>query len=70
MSYIRAVILLSVVLFFISGGASGLTAEDNLNYFRRDGGVSNLEADSLPEHLGSPEGFAGGRTWTPGIPHR
>jgi outer membrane protein assembly factor BamB len=55
MSYIRAAILSAVVCFFISGGAAVLAAEDNLNYFRRDGGVDLLEAGSLPERLDSPD---------------
>jgi outer membrane protein assembly factor BamB len=53
----RKTILLSVAWIFISGGAAILTAEDNLNYFRSDGGVSGLTAGSLPERLNSPDGL-------------
>jgi outer membrane protein assembly factor BamB len=57
MSFIRAVILLSIVWFFLSGCLAVLTAEDNLHYFRRDSGVPSLQADSLPERLDSPDGL-------------
>jgi outer membrane protein assembly factor BamB len=55
MSSIRIEIFLSVVWLFVSGNAAVLTAEDNLSYFRRDGGVTRLTADSLPERLDSPD---------------
>ena len=55
MSYIQKAFLLSVAGLFISGGAAVLIAEDNLNYFRRDGGVASLEAGLLPERLDSPD---------------
>ncbi len=54
MSYIQKAFLLSVAWLFISGGTAVLIAEDNLNYFRRDGGVASIEAGSLPERLDSP----------------
>ena len=55
MTYIRTAILLSVAWLFISGNTAVLTAEDNLNYFRKDGGVIGPEAGSLPERLDSPD---------------
>jgi outer membrane protein assembly factor BamB len=55
MSYTRRAILLSIAWLFIFGSAAVFTAEDKLNYFRRDGGVASIEADSLPERLDSPD---------------
>jgi len=57
MTYTRKVIVLAVAWIFISGSTAVLTAEDNLNYFRRDHGLPSLEAGSLPERLGSPGGL-------------
>ncbi len=55
MSHIRKAILVSSAWLIISGSATVLAAADNLNYFRRDGGVARVEAGSLPERLGSPQ---------------
>jgi hypothetical protein len=55
MTFIRKAVLLYVAWIVTSSGASILVAEDNLFYFRRDGGVAGLEADSLPERLDSPD---------------
>lgn len=55
MSFIRKAVLLYSAWIVTSSGASVLVAEDNLFYFRRDGGVAGLEADSLPERLDSPD---------------
>jgi len=39
----------------VSGSAAVLTAENNLAYFRSDGGVAGPAAGSLPERLDSPD---------------
>lgn len=57
MSNICKTFLLTAALLLISGGATVLTAEDNLNYFRSHGGVADPEAVSLPERLDSPDGL-------------
>jgi len=57
MSFFRTATLLAVGLLFISCSATGLTAEDNFNYFRRDGGVASPESVTLPEQLDSPDGL-------------
>jgi outer membrane protein assembly factor BamB len=55
MTFIRMPILAVIIFLFLSGSAAVSTAENNLFYFRRDGGVAGLEADSLPERLDSPD---------------
>lgn len=55
MTFIRAASPLAIAWILISSGAALLAAEDKDFYFRRDGGVAGIEADSLPEQLGSPE---------------
>ncbi len=55
MTFTRTAILVVIICFIVLSGAAFLAAEDNLFYFRRDGGVAGLEADSLPERLDSPD---------------
>jgi outer membrane protein assembly factor BamB len=55
MSNFRTVFRQAIVWLFISGTAAVFTSENNLDYFRRDGGVALLKAGSLPERLNSPD---------------
>jgi len=55
MTFTRTAILVVIICFIVLSGAAFLAAEDNLFYFRRDGGVAGIEADSLPERLDSPD---------------
>jgi outer membrane protein assembly factor BamB len=54
MRSILTAIVLSIAWLFVSNSSAVLTAEDELIYFRWDGGVADIEADSLPEALDSP----------------
>jgi outer membrane protein assembly factor BamB len=55
MTFIRTAILIVIACFIFSNSAAVFTAEDCLSYFRRDGGVASLEANSLPERLDAPD---------------
>jgi outer membrane protein assembly factor BamB len=56
MSQMRIVILISVALFLVSGGAVVSTEDGRLIYFRSDRGIPS-GAGSLPEQLDSPDGM-------------